>query len=364
MARKETSRRDSKTLSAILILGAVLASCSPEVRAQENQPDVSQVAPDSSDIIESATPQFTPTVEATPTQEVTATPEIIAMPEFENMHDYCIYRAKQVGIDLENLDNSNNLWLTRHPYRENLQNNFESNFQNSNNNVFLIVVGAGNTNGRAEYDNMVITSGGHKVILWAEAVMVRADGQAQMVLLPITIENTQNGALWRKYPWTTRPTWEGEFISEGYKNIIVNMIDQHADPESFVAWRSLASTAHFILSVMPGTIINLAPEYPSTRVHPELYNNDGMIEEPDFDQAAWSRFINTGDPSGLSYWTEVDGFELPFVFPYLTWHSENNLKNYGNENFVADFLKWREEFTLPDSPLYRSPLSQNWSPLP
>ncbi len=38
-----------------------------------------------------------------------------------------------------------------------------------------------------------------------------------------------------------------------------------------------------------------------------------MIEEPGFDQAAWSRFINTGDPSGLSYWTEVRDLYPPIV---------------------------------------------------
>jgi len=103
MLRKETSKRESKSLSAVLILGAVLAACTPEA-----QPDVSQsiesadatsTETGSGSIIENAVP------ETTPTQEATATPE---RTEAENMHEYCIQRAREAGIDLENIDGFGN----------------------------------------------------------------------------------------------------------------------------------------------------------------------------------------------------------------------------------------------------------------
>ncbi len=84
------SRRDFNRLAATLILGAVLAACTPEGQAQETRPAMTQtidgldVAGESEEAIvetitSTATPENTPTPEATSTPEATATP---AAPEF------------------------------------------------------------------------------------------------------------------------------------------------------------------------------------------------------------------------------------------------------------------------------------------
>jgi hypothetical protein len=360
MLRKETSRRDNKTLSSILILGAVLAACTPETQPDVSQSvesaDITSTETDSGSIIENAVP------ETTLTPEATATPEIVAMPEFENMHDYCIYRAKQVGIDLENLDNSNNLWLVNQPFREHWQDSFENNFQNPDHATHLIIVGAGATNSLQKYEQMPITSGGHKIILWAEAVIVKADGNAQMVLLPVFIENTQNQLLWKDSPWIGRPFWYNEHNSKWFKNDILNIGntgEKDGGPEGLVA-RASASVHPDLPLIAPGTVVNLANKYPSAQlISPEFAESEGLLEEPNFDQSAWAKFINTGDPSELSYWTEVDGFDLPFVFPFMDWHVVGNLIDGGNQKLIGDFREWLESYKSE-----KSPMPQYWTPLP
>ena len=153
-----------------------MAACAPEGQAQETRPAVTQTIGTTStaEILETATP------ENPPTQEATSTPEATATPEASEMHEYAIRRAKEVGIDLENLDNSNNLWFVNHPQREQMQNNFENNFQNPDSYIYLFVVGAGATDSEQKYNQMVTTDGGHKILSWVEAVVIRADGEAQM----------------------------------------------------------------------------------------------------------------------------------------------------------------------------------------
>jgi hypothetical protein len=102
MYRKETCRREFNRIATTVILGAVLAACTPEGQAQETRPAVTQTIdgldiPGESEeaIVETitatntpeatATPENTPTVTATATPENTATPEATATakaPEF------------------------------------------------------------------------------------------------------------------------------------------------------------------------------------------------------------------------------------------------------------------------------------------
>jgi hypothetical protein len=352
MLRKEINRRDSKTLSAVLILGAVLAACAPET-----QPDVNQTITDSGGIIESTTPQFTSTVEATPTQEATATPEIIPMPEFENMHEYSIHRAKQVGIDLENLDNSNNLLLVDIPHRKYLQDSFENNFQGIRD-LHLIIVGVGGTNSLAKYEQMPITSGGHKIILWAEAVFIKRDGKAQTVLLPMFIEN-EDGLLWEKgYGMGTNAYWLGKINSKHLKKWVLDMSstgEKDGGLEGIIALRTNPNI------LAPGTMISLKTIYPSAQIYPQYARNEGLIEEPIFDRDAWTQFTNTGDPSGLSYWTKVDGFDLPFVFPFVAWSGEADVEESKNQKLIEDFKMWVEDYSPVSNKL---PLPQYWTPIP
>jgi hypothetical protein len=83
MAGKEFGRREFLKLGTTIILGAVLAACTPEGQAQETRPAVTQTvdSPESTltneEILELVTKPLTPT----PTEENTATPESTATPE-------------------------------------------------------------------------------------------------------------------------------------------------------------------------------------------------------------------------------------------------------------------------------------------
>jgi hypothetical protein len=379
MYRRETSRREVYRLATILILCAILAACTPEGQAQETRPAVTQtidgldVAGESEEaIVETLTstatnpPKATATPENTPTPAATSTPEATATPEASEMHEYAIRRAKEVGIDLENLDNSNNLWFVNHPQREQMQNNFENNFQNPDSYMYLFVVGAGATDSEQKYNQMLTTTGSHKILSWVEAVVIRADGEVQMLLLPFRIEDLENNnRVWVKLPQVGTPIWHDQHNSEAEKRRWIFNLERLGGAISSIAWRSSVANAPDHRSIVPGTMIALPPQYPSAIANPNLAANDGMLEEPSFEQTAWTEFINTGDPSGLSYWTTTGGLDLPFVFPNVSWSLENALADYEGQEFFDEFKKWLDGYL--DNQLQiptHHPMPQNWTPLP
>jgi len=80
MLRNETCRREYKRLATLLVLGAVLAACTPEGQVQETKPAASQTIVATNTPEHTTTPENTPTPEATSTPEATATPEAIEIP--------------------------------------------------------------------------------------------------------------------------------------------------------------------------------------------------------------------------------------------------------------------------------------------
>jgi hypothetical protein len=357
MLRKETSMRDNKTLSSILILGAVLAACAPET-----QPDVSQSITDSGGIIESNTPQFTPTVEATPTQEATATPE---RTEAENMHEYCIQRAREAGIDLENIDNSNNLWFSENQYLEGFMEGFETSF--SDDRVFktMLVVGIDSLNSQARYDQAPTTADDKKIIAWIEAIYKNASGQYQMVLLPINIWNIETELMWDKSPIFSPPRYATKIDSGHHFWDVIGNYDNpnfNYNPDYDFRVSFMTNYARQGYWMGPGAFINFDSEYPGNE---EFIGGAGMIEDPNYSEEQLLDFRSTGNADFFPYFMidKKTGVKTPFIYPFVNYATFSKTDDYQNQTFIEELVSWTndsQQWRNPDGP----PFPQHWQTLP
>ena len=167
-----------------------------------------------------------------------------------------------------------------------------------------------------------------------------------------------------KLPQVGSPIWHDEINSKHTKTAFITNLEERAGAMSYIAWLSSYANAPDHRSIVPGTMVALPPQYPSAIANPNLAANDGMLEEPSFEQTVWSEFINTGNPSGLSYWTTTDGLDLPFVFPNVSWSLENALADYGEQEFVEEFQQWREDYLNIRFDEKRPSMPKNWTTLP
>jgi hypothetical protein len=103
MSRKETSRREFNRLATTVILGAVLAACTPMGQAQETRPNVTQSIDGlqaseedlTSTATSTATPENTPTTTATATPESSPTPKA---PEFPTNLEFILIQQTLVPL--------------------------------------------------------------------------------------------------------------------------------------------------------------------------------------------------------------------------------------------------------------------------
>jgi hypothetical protein len=357
MLRKEINRRDSKTLSAVLILGAVLAACTPEA-----QPDVSQsiesadatsTETGSGSIIENAVP------ETTPTQEATATPE---RTEAENMHEYCIQRAREAGIDLENIDNSNNLWFSENQYLEGFMEGFETSF--SDDRVFktMLVVGIDSLNSQARYDQAPTTADGKKIMAWIEAIYKNVNGQYQMVLLPINIWSIETELMWDKSPIFSPPRYATK-IDSGHKfRHFIDNYDYEYNPDYDFRVSFMSNYAKQGYWMGPGAFINFDSEYPGNE---EFIGGAGMIEDPSYSEEQLLDFRSTGNADFFPYFMidKKTGVKTPFIYPFVNYATFSKTDDYQNQTFIEELVSWTndsQQWRNPDGP----PFPQHWQTLP
>lgn len=187
----------------VIVALMLLTSCAPGVILEVN-PTLTQATEIPAGSIDptisptpvaSNTPENTATITATIPPTHTATPEKI---EAENMHEYCIEKAKEVGIDLDNFANSDNLWLTEIQGLEDFQEAFNTSFSDDRTFKTMIVVGFDSLNSQARYDQAPSTDANKKIMSWLEAVYKNANGQYQMVLLPTEIWDVEQKTMWLK----------------------------------------------------------------------------------------------------------------------------------------------------------------------
>ena len=354
-----------------------LAACAPEGQAQEGQ--AQEIRPALTQTIEILTPvdsigevaleEGVETVVETPTPnniqlyveqlktkqaDYTATPILSLTPEdaeANNMHEYCIQRAKEVGINLENLAESTNLWLSRHPSIATFQEEFENNFPNPDNvNKTMIIVGLDGTNNDQERSRRVVSDGGWEILGWAEAIYQRADGQYQMVLLPIGAHSSELDKAWMKMPGTGTPF----FDNSGWGKVSYD-IDFFAERGVSLENEHIFHYARNKHYFGPGALLRFATTYPSER----LSANDGGIDIIHrCSEQELAEFRITGDPSCYDYfWLDSKQPELKkyYLWPFVTYNFLSKLEHYDGEQFHSEFMDWFESYTTN-----RQPFPKNW----
>jgi hypothetical protein len=372
MAGKEFGRREFLKLGTTVILGAVLAACTPEGQAQETRPAITQTidgldVPGESEeaIVETITntatdtPELTTTPENTPTPEATSTPEATATPEASEMHEYAIRRAKEVGIDLENLDNSNNLWLTEIQGLESLQEAFETSFSDDRIFKTMIVVGLDSLNSQARYDQAPTTTDNKKIMSWIEAVYKDTNGQYQMVLLPTHIWYLEKELMWNKSAIFGRPQYATDINSKHMFNHLINNFP-HYNPDYRFAAACVGNQATQNYYIGPGAFISFDSDYPTSTA-----GGAGTLEEPNFSEEQMLDFQNTGNAEFFPYFM-IDpktGIKQPIIYPFINYGTLVKLDNYQEQAFVEEYVNWFTDITLwgnPDGP----PWPRHWQPLP
>ena len=366
MPRRKTSRRGIIRLASILIFGAVLAACTPDGQAQETQPVITQTIIASETNVPSVTPEisttpeYSATLENTPTAEQTATPE---KSEAKNMHEYCIQRAKEVGIDLENFANSNNLWFTEHPDLENLLESFDNNF--SDDQVFKtkIVLGLDSLNSQDRYNRAPTTAANKKIMRWLEAVYKNAEGQYQMVLLPTNIWDIDNQIMWNKSAGFGGPQYLTDVNS---KHMFNATISDYSSPDlnpdlncenSFIG--NLAKQNYYI---GPGAFISFDSDYPVD----ETAGGAGTLELPNFSEEQMLDFQKTGETGFFPYFMTdpKTGLKQPFIYPFINYATMIKVESYQDQPFVDEYVGWftgdNSQWRNPDGP----PCPDQWQALP
>ena len=86
-----------------------------------------------------------------------------------------------------------------------------------------------------ERSRRVVSDGGWEILGWAEAIYQRADGQYQMVLLPLGAYSSELDKTWKKMPKTGTPFFsQNPSANEHYDIDYVAKWNQHLPDK--VAW--------------------------------------------------------------------------------------------------------------------------------
>jgi len=214
MSREELSRRDFHRLASMLILGAVLAACTPEGQAQETKPAVTQTI-DDLDSIPTVTNtveiQKTSTLENTPTITATATPEITTTPEAMTQAEI---RAEilAAGVNLDDLANSSDEWTSSYMYLEDLQNDIDHlNFGRENEGfITTVVIGLEAVENLEELEQAITTDTGWKLTTFAKLAYKDINGDWQIIKVPVNAYHPADNLFWIKNVSTG-----GQYVVDG-----------------------------------------------------------------------------------------------------------------------------------------------------
>ena len=369
-----------KLFASIIVSAFLLTGCVPGGVIVENNQAITQaeenaveagietvvVDPEAnSTVIASPTPEYTLVPSATATSEATATLEATASPEkteAEKMHEYCIKRAKEVGIDLENLQNSNNLWLTEHQGLENLEEAFNTSFTDDRIFKTMIVVGADSLNSQTRYNRAPTTADGKKIMGWIEAIYKKADGQYQMVLLPTNIWDMKSEIMWNKQAIFGGPQYASIINSKAKFNNIINDFSQpDYNPDLDYSAAFIGNLAKQDYWIGPGAFISFDSDYPAMTA-----GGAGTLEEPPFSQEQQLQFQQTGETDFFPYFIvpSTTGLKQAFVYPFINYGTLSKTDNYPDQAFVEEFVNWftgeNKQFLKPAGP----PYIRHWQAIP
>jgi len=354
-----------KLFASIIVSAFLLTGCVPSSLIVENNQAITQteeniseagvetvvVGPEASPtVIASPTPENTPIPSATATTEATATLEATASPEkteAEKMHEYCIQKAKEVGIDLDNLENSKT---------------FNTSFTDGRIFKTMIVVDVDSLNSQTRYNSAPTTADGKKIMGWMEAIYKKADGQYQMVLLPTRIWDIKNEIMYSKTPSFGGPQYYNEVDS---KHVFNSMINDYSSPNLNPDYDYFASFIGNYAKqgswVGPGAFISFDSDYPAMTA-----GGAGTLEEPAFSQEQQLQFQQTGEAGFFPYFMldRNSKIKKPIIYPFINYGTLSKTDNYPDQAFVEEFVNWftgeNKQFSNPAGP----PYIRHWQELP
>ena len=360
-------RRKPFLLLSFLLLAFALHACQAiESTDNSNSADNSLVSPEILEPTASSTPESTPTKTATATKEATVTPEATATPEKteeERMHEYCIKRAKEVGIDLENFANSNNLWVTEHQGLAGLEEAFNTSFTDDRTFKTMIVVGIDSLNSQIRYDKAQTTAEGKKIMSWYEAVYKKANGNYQMVLLPVEIWDIESKLMWDKSPSFGGPRFADEKTSKARFNTIISNYSNHSDYNSDYKYdvSLFVNYAKQGAWIGPGALPNFDSDYPDSEA-----GGAGTIEKPNFTTEEHALFQQAGEAGFFPYYTinPDTGLKLVYLYPFVNYATSSRTDNYTNQTFIEEVVAWQigddRQWHNPSGP----PCPRHWQAIP
>ena len=309
----------------MLILGAVLAACTPEGQAQETKPTVTQTIDDldsiptvtnTVEILKTNTPENTPTVTVTATPEITTTPEAMTQAEI---------RAEilAAGVNLDDLANSRDEWTSSHMSIETIQDYIDNlNFDSGNEgSVTAVVIDVEGVTSQEAFDQALVTDGGWKILSYLKVAYKMANGDWQIVKVPISAYSVADEVLWRKVPATIMgPMIYDQEETEKYINAF--LVKKLASEEGFARLWTLSNLDDHHSGT--GSFIKL---FTGSSLDPKYANNDCIVGDPPrFTEEQLVYFRETGDPSIFGY-QDSDGYYI--LWPIVTFDADlSELSSY------------------------------------
>ena len=297
----------------LLMMGimALLTACAPaEATASEPSPTSVATSPSSPTITVTSPPTST----ATPFQTPTATLD----PEEATEAAQAAIRAEVLsyGIDLDNLANSDNEYISSNPSVELWQGELNHSFDSTEvDSEIMVVLDIEQLRSEAEYNRAVTTDGGWKFLDWAKVAYKTHDNLWATANLPLEAYNESTETIWMKYPEVTKPwlweDWELYAILNGFSS---------SKPDALIAKkRDYYERVGYRLDT--GAIFKLYTEYPD----PNSSLGDGEVGEmPRYSVEQLELFRRTGDASIFEY-RAADG--TYFIWPFYSYFSVSPSNN-------------------------------------
>jgi hypothetical protein len=338
-------------LLILFFLSLVLGACNPIVTAQETEPVASQTLEDlqaneefnietvivteEATATTTITPTIAPTLTATPSPTPTPTlsPEEVAAAIQADIRDEIL----SYGINLDDLANSKNEWARNHKAIDSIQayldhDNFNREQEGSPRTVMLDIEGVKT---QKEFDLALVTDGGWKILSYAKIAYKMANGDWQIIKVPLSAYNEEDDVLWEKYPGTIM----GQIIHDGEdkerKFRVMELVPEEGMARLWtlinLIWNYHSGTGSFI-TLFTGWVED-----------PRLANNDCVLGDPPrYSEEDLIYFRETGDPSIFGY---KDNWGHYIFWPIVSFNANlSEIDHYDTqaiiENKYYDVGEW------------------------
>lgn len=310
------------------LLSLALAACAPTGTAQETRPAGIQTmvasetegaspAPEGT-----ATPEHTPTVTATATPEQTATPKFTATPKAMTQAEIRA-EIRAAGVNLDDLANSENEWVSSHKAIETIQNYIDNLTFGREEEGFIttVVLDIEGVKNQEEFDQALVTDGGWKILSFAKLAYKDINGDWQIIKVPLSAYSVEDQVLWRKVPNTI----SGQMIydqEETKKQLGI----MDLTPEGMARLWTLSNIMRDYHSGT-GSFIKI---FTGSSLDPQYANNDCIVGDPPrYSEEQLIEFRKTGDPSIFGY-QDSDGYYI--YWPLVTFNADlSDLSSYDHD---------------------------------